>query len=111
MIKKREYVYSNNKLTKTKLSVTAGNNLSPSLFETMYSAVVSSMFEFDRVTDFFYSNNIVVKCISITKDSEGEKKVIFNYSNYKYDKHGNWIARTVKEKGKTYIEKRTIEYY
>ena len=111
MINKREFVYRNNKLTKTKLTVTAGINASPSLFETIYSSAISSALSFERVTEFFYSNNIVVKCISITKDADGEKKVILNFSNYKFDKQGNWIARTVKEKGKTYIEKRTIEYY
>ena len=111
MIKHREFEYSNNKLTKTKLSVTAGKVESVSIFETIFSSVVSSFLEFDRVTEFFYSNNIIVKCISITKDSEKEEKDILNYSNYKYDKHGNWISRTVKENGKSYIEKRTIEYY
>ena len=107
MINKREFVYRNNKLTKTKLTVTAGADASPSLFETIFSIALS----FERVTEFFYSNNIVVKCISITKDSEGEEKVILNFSNYKYDKQGNWTVRTVKENGKTYIEKRAIEYY
>lgn len=111
MINKREFVYRNNKLTKTKLTVTAGADVSPSLFETIYSIAISSALSFERVTDFFYSNNIVVKCISITKDAEGEKKVILNFSNYKYDKQGNWTVRTVKENGKTYIEKRAIEYY
>lgn len=111
LFKKREFEYSNNKLAKTKYSESAGMDVAPSLFLTVGSAAVSSMFDFERVTELFYSNNNIVKCISITKDNEGEEKVIFIYSNYKYDKHGNWISRTVKESGKTYIEKREIEYY
>lgn len=102
--------------TKLNIRYDSLSNIKSMLFETNIIGNKQKI----EVINFYDGNRLVSRNIHLTSPKK-EGTIQSEFSNERYDEYGNWIERTVNEKGidgngevgkeKTYIETRTIKYY
>lgn len=102
----------------TKLNITYDSllNVSSMTFETNIIGNKQKI----EVTNYYDCTRLVSRKINLSSPKKSGT-IQFEFSDEKYDDYGNWIERTVHEKGidqnnkigkeKTYVETRIITYY
>lgn len=105
--RKRTFEFKNKRIIKI-TTITTGNSGGGLLLGSLASGMENQMVNNKIMTEYFYSQGVITKRVTTDKDN---KITVVNYSNYVFDRKGNWISRKHIRGGKTYTEKRTITYY